>query len=121
MRTEAQHIPENIDRNNREIVSCFNHFSERYKQRFKDRELTIGSYWNEWVVLMRGFFIKEEDGIMERMIGSYVKEEKIYKIVYKKINKYNIYVPLTIFEIVDHKKKYRMYRRKLKYKNEKIL
>jgi len=94
----------------REITSCFEHFKERLDNRVSE-DLCPGyhHYWDTWVVYLRGKFVVENDGMMYRMIGSYFNDEKMYKLVYKKINTYNIYVPLTIFELTNHKRRYRYY------------
>ncbi len=92
----------------KEIMSCFEHFKERLDERVGG-ELSYSSYWDTWVSYLRGKFVVENNGMMYRMIGSYFNDEKMYKVIYKKINVYNIYVPLTIFELDDHKKRYRYY------------
>lgn len=119
--TEPQHV--NIkNRDIREIASCFEHFKKRYNERINPNTLiNFGIYWENWVRYLRGKYITEKDGKMLRMIGSYSKGERIFKVIYKKINVYNIYVPITIYEVFDHKKKFRMNMRVLKNKrNEKV-
>ena len=74
---EKQIISDKVDRDNDEILSCYNHFSLRYKERISEGQFTYGDYWNNWVIFLRGDYLAENDGRMYRMIGSYVKEEKI--------------------------------------------
>lgn len=42
----------------------------------------------------------------------------MYKVVYIKIKELNIWAPLTLYEIVPHKKKFRQYQKLLENKNE---
>jgi hypothetical protein len=57
---------------------------------------------------------------MIRLIGSYIKDEILFKIVYAKNIKVNIFIPLTIVDVKDKKKKLILYKRllSLKRKNE---
>jgi len=105
---ERQKLPINVNVEHHEVVSYFNHFKERYVERIGG-ELNYAMYWDTWVVFLRGKFVVENDGIMYRMVGSYFNDEKMYKVIYKKIKTLNIYVPLTIYELDEHKKRYRYY------------
>lgn len=44
------------------------------------------------------------------------QNDPMYKVVYTKVKDLNIFIPLTIFELVEHKKRYHMYKSSLKYK-----
>lgn len=101
-----------------QILNSFYHFKERYEERFSVSKLYYIGYWKEWIQHLRGTFVTyDNNGNMIRMIGDYIKDEKHYKVIYTKIKKYNIYVPVTIYEL-DHKKAYRMYLRILKNKKK---
>jgi hypothetical protein len=52
-----------------------------------------------------------------RIIGNYLKDECLFKVVYVKIH-LGIYVPLTIIKIEDQKKKIQLYRKILKIKKK---
>lgn len=109
---------------NREIISCFKHFKERLDERIGG-DLAYETYWDTWIVYLRGKFVVENDGMMFRMIGNYhnVSDgEKMYKVIYKKINSLNIYVPLTIFELDKHNSRYRYFMKSINknYRNKKL-
>jgi len=114
MKVYSQHIDKNINRENESIKACYEHFSQRYLERF-GTSISFSVYWVEWISHIRGYYVSSDKSKMTRMIGSYTKQEKIFKIVYKKIS--DIYVPLTIYEIPDHKRQFRMYMKTLKHKN----
>jgi hypothetical protein len=110
------------------IIDCYNHFKDRYRERYvkpnrlNDLQLLAYlSYWDVWIKNLVGEFLYfDKDGRMVRLIGSYMKDEILYKIVYTKNIKLNIFVPLTIMGFSDQKKKLRLYKRilSLKRKNE---
>lgn len=88
------------------ISDCFDHFKLRYKERFKNEDLEWKEYWDLWIVTLRGHFLhyqknrKDDSGRnMIRIIGNYIKDDKLYRVVYRKIKKLNIYIPLTIMYI----------------------
>jgi len=113
----VKQVIKKANRNNQEIISCYEHFSLRYKERLKD-DISYNDYFSNWIPLLRGYYLGEKKGMMFRMVGSYVKEEKIYKVIYKKITCYGIYVPITIYEISDHKNQFRMQMKNLKEKHK---
>ena len=100
---------------NETILSCYEHFSARHKMRLGGK-LSFEKYWENWILSLRGELVKDDGKRMVRAIGHYIKDPIMYKIVYIKIKKLNIYIPLTIYEIADHKRKYRMYRNILRNK-----
>ena len=112
------------------IVDCYNHFKERYHERFvsfsiqplkNDSTLTYKEYWDIWVVNLRGLFLYyDTDSRMIRLIGNYINDEILYKLVYTKHDKLNIFIPLTIVKVTEHKKKLRLYKRSLLMKRKKL-
>ena len=119
--SDAQVFDENLMFiENKELIKCFNHFKKRYEQRFSESNLTYKAFWIEWICILRGKMVMYDySGRMVRMIGNYFKDEKHYKVIYTKIKKYNIYVPVTIYE-VEHKATHKMYLKILENKrNEK--
>lgn len=101
-----------------DILRCYNHFKYRYDERV-GKEMTYIDYWNAWVCFLRGFCIDIQGKYMYRIIGNYIKDNYLFKIVYVKVH-LGIYVPLTIIKIEDQKQKIKLYREILKIKNLKI-
>jgi hypothetical protein len=112
-----------------DILECYTHFKDRYRERYinltnptsaNDGLLSYLEYWNSWIVNLRGDFLYYDKGRMIRLIGSYIKDEILFKIVYAKNIKLNIFIPLTIVDVKDKKKKLILYKRllSLKRKNE---
>jgi hypothetical protein len=99
-----------------EVLRCFNHFKERYDER-TGRDMTYINYWDVWIQYLRGYSINIQDKHMYRIIGNYLKDECLFKVVYVKIH-LGIYVPLTIIKIEDQKKKIQLYRKILKIKKK---
>jgi len=103
-----------------EIQRCFEHFKLRYEERWGNKQgnenFTYKNYWANWVEVLRGNFVYFRDGKytknkkMCRAIGDYIKDPVIYMIVYVKIEDLDIFVPLTIYDIKEHKQKYIIYR-----------
>jgi hypothetical protein len=104
---------------NKEIRDCYEHFKLRYIERYsksKDTGLCYESYWSIWIHFLRGNLAYIYEDQMIRVLGNYIKDPSLYKVVYKKVKKLNIYVPLTIYEITDHKKRFHLYKKVLKHK-----
>lgn len=103
---------------NDEILRCFDHFRKRFKERYRDHNITLSykEYWDIWIVYLRGHPISSNK--MIRSIGNYMKDPIMYKVIYTKIKVRNstIFVPLTIYGIEDHKRKFRMFKMVLKNK-----
>jgi tRNA(His) 5'-end guanylyltransferase len=91
-----------------EILRCYDHFSNRYLERF-GVNLAYKNYWEAWIQYLRGVHLYTHHDRMFRVTGNYAKGTKMYKIIYTKINDLNIFVPLTIYEVIDHKKRYDIY------------
>lgn len=105
---------------NAEIKTCFEHFKKRMEERC-GYDITYNQYWNSWIDYIRGDIMsKMGDKKIVTCVGNYIKDTSIYKVIYTWITDLGIYVPLTIYEITDHKRKYRMYLSVLKYKKENI-
>lgn len=107
---------------NVQILKCYEHFQMRVHERLSNDPCSTGFnfkiYVNNWIKYLRGelVYINEKDGIMVRSMGNYIKTQRVYKIIYMKIRELDIYVPLTIYEIIDHKKKFRLAKSVLKNK-----
>jgi hypothetical protein len=99
---------------NKLIWECYNHFQSRFKERYVENKgtsrLPYLDYWDNWVKYLRGKLAYMDDDKMIRVIGNYIKDPSIYKIIYVKIKLFNIYVPLTIMEISDQKQKILLYK-----------
>ena len=105
---------------NPHIRKCYDHFKLRWRERYGKTEssaLCYESYWLIWIKELRGRLAYITGDTMVRVIGNYMKDPVLYKVVYVRMNLLNIYVPLTIIEISDHKKKHRLYRHILNNKN----
>ncbi|MCK9417147.1 hypothetical protein M0Q97_10875 [Candidatus Dojkabacteria bacterium] len=100
-----------------EVLRCFNHFKDRYKER-TGKEMTYINYWENYIYYLRGYCINIYDKYMYRIIGNYQKDEYLFNVVYVKIH-LDIYVPLTIIKIEDSKQKIRLYRKILEIKKKK--
>jgi len=95
------------------IWECYQHFQSRFKERYVENETTrlpYKDYWDIWVKYLRGRLAYYDGEKMIRLVGNYVKDPVLYKVVYAKIKLLNIYVPLTIVEISDQKKKLELYK-----------
>lgn len=105
-----------------QLMLCFEHFKKRYDQRYEkpsEENFTYKSYC-KWITSLKGYLVSNDGKRMVRFIGNYIKEnEKImYKVVYTKNFELNIFVPLTIMAIDDHKVKLRLYKEVLKMKKK---
>ena len=115
---EFQHIDNEYFRSEDEVImKCYEHFSQRYKERYKPKNLSFGYYWYRWICILKGSIVSKDDLNMIRYLGNYNKDQFLYKIVYCKISKFDIWIPLTIYKIEDSKKKNDLYRGYLKMKN----
>ena len=124
---QVVNVDKDIILNNDNILRCFQHFKERATTRNNAgyNGLDLENFYQWWILHLRGDFIKFDTmGRMYRSIGSYFGGP-MYKIVYVRITLecQTFYVPLTIFEITDHKKKYHQHcmvvKNKMKYNTEK--
>ena len=103
------------------LKSIYEHFSLRHNERYvKDKAtiLSYGDYYNIWVCKLRGYLVSKNELEMVRYIGSYMKDETIYKIIYNKV--FGVFVPITIYEVTDNKKKWRMYQAYLRNKKSNL-
>ena len=100
------------------IMRCYDHFADRYSNRYKNNILTYHSYISVWVKYIRGNEVHRDDMNIWTTIGHYIKDKHVFEVIYKKINRYNIYVPVTIYEITKHSIKCQKYRRFIKNKQE---
>lgn len=131
--TRIPNFPQHIDAeslycDDSQIIDCYNHFKERYYERYvnfsaqtlpNDSKLTYKHYWHGWILNLKGLFLYyDTDGRMIRLIGDYIKDEILYKIVYTKHKKLNIFIPLTIVKVTEQKKKLRLYKRALLMKRK---
>jgi hypothetical protein len=106
---EYQIIDETINLyEDRNVIRCHEHFEKRSKERF-NQGIGLRNYIEEQVPYLRGDLVYYNDNRMIRLIGNYHKDEPMIAIIYIKIERLNAYIPLTLYEIVDHKAKYRMY------------
>jgi len=99
------------------LKSIYEHFTLRHNERYVKDNATIlsyGEYYNIWVCKLRGNLVSKNELEMVRYIGSYMKDETIYKIIYNKV--FGVFVPITIYEVTDNKKKWRMYQAYLRNK-----
>lgn len=104
-----------------EVIRCFDHFKKRYKERFSNPQNMTFNLYYDWVKILKGNFVYFDSyDRMVRLIGNYHKiDDEMYKIIYVKSKRFNIYVPLTIYKL-NHKSAFRLYLKILKNeKNEK--
>lgn len=108
------------------IIECYNHFKDRYSERYVKKDcnsklskLTYESYWNDWVKNLRGDFLYYDNGRMVRLIGNYIKDSILYRVIYTKNDNLNIFVPLTIVDVSNQKKKLILYKKLLSVKKNK--
>jgi hypothetical protein len=117
-RKEIQKIDEKQLLESENVLQCYNHFKERYTERWReDNNLSFLDYIRSWIGYLRGELAYIKGKRMYRVIGHYIKDPIIYKVVYTRTN--GIYIPLTIYAISDHKRKFRLYKNILKSKKEK--
>lgn len=121
MKKSKQLIPRDIHEiitNDVEIIGIYEHFSNRCIDRFlpENAQLPLHTYWLEWILVTKGTFLKWENDRMIRIIGNYHKDKILYKIIYIYNNALKTYIPLTIFSISEHKKKFRIQQKLLKNK-----
>lgn len=107
---------------NGKLMRHFKHFKERYQERYSEYPLNYHDYWHNWIRSFVGKFVclSTDGNLMTRVLGSYIKDPIVYKIVYIKVEEIGIFVPLTIMDISEHKKKARLFRKLSKNKEHKL-
>jgi len=112
---ECQLIDESVDLfEDKHILRCHKHFEKRCKERF-NHGVGLKEYVGN-IQYLKGDLVSCSNNRMIRLIGNYHKDETMVAIVYIKVEKLNIYIPLTLYEITEHKAKYRMYFKAAKIK-----
>lgn len=128
-RVEQKFDDKVFDVENEQVMKCYEHFKSRLDERLSNNPGTPGfsfkNYINEWVRYIRGNLLSidndSEDNVrMCRLIGNYIKDPEIYEIVYIQIKEIGLFVPLTIYEITDLKRKHKMYKKVLENKKNNI-
>jgi len=105
--------PEFMYSDNGLIWECYQHFQSRFKERYVGNQTTrlpYTDYWDIWVKYLRGKLAYQVGDKMVRVVGNYVKDPVLYKVIYVKIKLLNIFVPLTIIEVTDQKHKIMLYK-----------
>lgn len=99
-----------------EILKCYEHFKERYESRF-GTTMTYNDYWTYWISFLVGdlLYIIKKSNRMVRNLGHYIKDDRMFEIVYTKIG-LGFYIPLTLYEIIDKTKQNKNYRTIIKHK-----
>jgi hypothetical protein len=110
--------PKLINSNDIEVMRCYNHFKDRYKERLGN-DLSYNSYWEVWICYLKGYCVGIHNNRMDRAFGNYLKDECLFKVIYVKVH-LGIYVPLTIIKIDDRKKKVCLYRKIIEMKKGQI-
>ena len=113
MKPKHKHIPDKIydimisDQN---FINTYKHFTNRCKERYLPElgEISLATYWLEWILVNRGNLLSNVDKKMIRILGNYHKDEILYKIIYIYNKALDMHIPLTIFGIDDHKRKFRI-------------
>lgn len=100
------------------IMRCYEHFADRYATRYRGIPLTYHEYLIHWVKCIRGDEFYRDNFSIWTTIGHYIRDEHIYEVVYRKIFKYDIYVPITIYEITMPGMKCKRYRKILKDRSQ---
>ncbi len=100
---------------NPNTIKCYNHFKEKLFERFS-QDLSYDSYLLTWTAYLRGSLIEIKGNIMYRVIGDYIKDKVVYKVIYTRDKYSKLFIPLTIYPVVEHKKKYNIYKKVLKNK-----
>jgi hypothetical protein len=101
------------------IIKCYEHFKDRYNTRYKTTSMTYQEYIKVWVQYIRGKETHRDFFNLWTMIGHYIKDKHVYEVLYRKIFKYNIYVPLTIYEIEKPSTRCRKYKKTINIQSSK--
>lgn len=103
---------------------CFNYHMSHFILRIEERlgyKMRPDIYWNKWVKFINGYISHISDNTIISVIGDYYNDDdEFYKIYYNKIEKYDVYVPSTIYKIENKKQQLILYNQynKLKRKNK---
>lgn len=118
LKAERQ-ILEEKNKIDKRIFSCYIHFRDRLHQRYQeesDRILSFDEYLSSWVGIIRGeflFFDTIDPNRMVRLLGDYIQDKIIYRVIYIKIpyeGGCGIYVPLTIYPLKEQNDRLKDYK-----------
>lgn len=108
---------------NPDILKCYEHFKGRWHKRFSREnadDLHYKNWWDTWIVFLRGDYLFYHNDRMFRSLGHYLKDKIMYKVIYTKITEFDLWAPVTLYEVEDQKTRCLQYKTLSKNKRDGI-